>query len=118
MHSFLSFFSHLFREEFLNSLLCCLSDLLHSFHRGNYWEGEGIFKVSINFNGILRSLVERKNLNASCRENSISSDNIVMCILFIPCGVPLQVNGSCVKGLKAGSALQWDEKEACGWSLN
>lgn len=56
--------------------------------------------------------MERKTQSASCKENSISSDSIVMCVLLIPCGVPLQVNGSCVKGLKAGSTLQWEVEEA------
>lgn len=30
--------------------------------------------------------------------------------------VPLQVNGNCIKGLKAGCGWEWDEKDLCGWS--
>lgn len=62
--------------------------------------------------------MERKNLNVSCKENYISSDNVVMCILLVPAEFLSESMGNCVKGLQAGSALQWDEKEACGWSLN
>lgn len=60
--------------------------------------------------------MERKNLNVSCRENTISFDHYYDLYPASLYRVPLQLNGNCLAVLKAGCALEWEENEACGWS--